>query len=194
MKSKLFFLTIPFFTISSFAQQFSLNFEHNVDYEIASNSFMKMTSGVVKDNEFKDALNSSNKVFEIDYFYGGEIWDYVGFQKFDNYKSISLDEANGKIFKIKFLSKRVPTFSLTLRLWKGTEKLDVVKKFQGLKLNTWYEAEFDFSGFENCNINRIDPWFQDGSKPDGDIYLIDDIQQINILASKANSTATTKTK
>lgn len=199
MKNKLFLLTIPFLAISTYAQQFSLNFEKEIDCEIVHNSFMKMTNGSVIDNQYKDAVNSSDKVFEMDYFYGGEMWDYIGFRDFGiknigGQKVIHLDEANGKIFKVKFLTKRVPAFSLTLILYKGGVKIEKVKKFEGMKTNTWYETEFDFSAEENGIINRIAPWFQDGSKPDGDIYLIDDIQQVNVLASKANTTAAAKTK
>ena len=65
-----------------------------------------------------------------------------------------------------------------MRLHSGEEtKIDLEKKFQDLKLNTWYETEFDFSSTPDCWVSRLDPWFDDGAKHDGDVYLVDDFFQ-----------------
>ena len=184
MKNKILLAVMAFYSFTINAQQLNLNFEQAEDFDLVYNSFMKMSEGTFVENFNKDAVNKSNKAFEFNYAYGGEVWDYVGFTFVKKHKNFKLDAVNGKIFKMKFLSKRVPAFSITLRIWDGEEKLDVVKKVQNIKLNTWNEIEFDFSAFPDCNFTRIDSWFQDGSKPDGDIYLIDDLIQTTTISEK----------
>lgn len=177
MKNFFYYIAILFFSGNSFAQQVVLDFEkHNgYTYEFVSNSVKRMTSAKVIDNTIKDAINSSDRVLEFNYGVGGDVWDYVGFTALGGESGFNLNNVQGKIFKIKFLSKKATNFSLSLRLHHDNTKIDLVKEFKNISLDKWYETEFDFSDTPDMFITRIDPWFQDGAKNDGDVYWIDDL-------------------
>lgn len=180
MKNIFSYIAISLFSVTGIAQQVVLDFEKNngYTYDYVHNSLKKLVTATIVDNPVKDKINSSEKVMEYNYVKGADVWDYVGFSSLGGETGFNINDIQGKFFKIKFLSKTATNFTLTLRLWHAEDtKIDLVKEFKNVTLNKWYEAEFDFSDKPDLYITRIDPWFQDGSKPDGDVYLIDELFQ-----------------
>ena len=180
MKNIFSYIAISLFSVTGIAQQVVLDFEKNngYTYDYVHNSKKKIVTATIVDNPVKDEINNSDKVMEYNYVAGADAWDYVGFSSLGGETGFNINSTQGKFFKIKFLSKTASNFTLTIRLWHAEDtKIDIVKEFKNVTLNKWHEAEFDFSEQQDIYITRIDPWFQDGSKPDGDVYLIDELFQ-----------------
>ncbi|ANW96024.1 hypothetical protein AXE80_06895 [Wenyingzhuangia fucanilytica] len=84
-----------------------------------------------------------------------------------------MDATNGKYLKIKILSTNKTDFSMTLSPRIGGVLTPVTQTFNGVTLNTWFEAIFDYSTEADGYVSRLDFYFD---KNEG-VYYIDDLTQ-----------------
>lgn len=154
---------------------------------------------VIVANPETGGINTSSNVLKSEQTTGSPKWDWVALQ---NIGTILLDDNNGKAIRFKIMSETETTFTLAVipflggGSFKGPDNIlgneddNLNEREITVTAGEWQEVEFDFTNYVAINggaFSRLDIVFNRDENRDGDIYYIDELQQVSPSSLSSSS-------